>query len=670
MLRPRFFVLSFSAMLVTTLPAMAEVPSWARANNVPVVVVTPTKSSRDINHVPYAVTVITRGDTQEKQAQTIGDALSTVPNFDMAGGPIGVSEEPSLRGLSDRRMVIKIDGIRRNFRAQYAGRYFIDPMLVDRIEVVRGSNSSIDGSGAIAGTIQMFTTDAIKELRGAVKKWGAQMSAGFQSNNQKISTMFNTYALQGPVDLYAGGSYGSSGDFKDGNGNTVSPSGGEPRNAVVKAGYSFSPTHRAEIRVGRFYDVTQMPATPFQPASTINAPVERGSAVTDYSFHYRLAPEDAAKRKYFDVTSVVYRSEYAISSRRLSDGRLDQTYFNTTGEDTYNTMTLDAFGLQHKLTTGVEYFQNDQAGLRNGVIRTLLGDGKDSNLGLYAQSETVLWDRLTLTPGIRFDSYELKPGDSTLASQSRKRWSPKIGADLRITDAFSVYGSVSTSFRTPTLTELYSTGTIFPGNTLIANPNLTPETGINKEVGMRYITSDAFAEHDSLSVKVSAFQNDIKDYIEQVIGATTTQFLNVTQARLRGLELESDYRIQNYNFIVGAGMVRGYNETTGDNLSDVAADRVSLAAERYMMENRLKGGARMTIYAPQDKIPTGQPLIVTTPGAVVYDLYGSWTPDPANEGVMRIDAGVDNVFDKSYRRQLAFVPEMGRNAKITLNWKF
>ncbi len=598
------------------------------------------------------------------------DVLNQIPNFDSAGGPIGVSEEPSLRGLSDRRMVLKIDGIRRNFRAQYAGRYFIDPMLIDRVEVVRGSNSSIDGSGAIAGTIQMFTTDALNELRGAAKKWGAQIRAGFQTNNNQISTMFNTYAQEGKVDLYAGGSFSDSGDFNDGNDNTISPSGGNPRNAIVKAGYSFSPYHHVQVRVGRFYDVTQMPATPFQPASSINAPVERSSGVNDYSVHYRLAPEDAAKRKFFDITSVVYRSEYNISSRRLSDGRLDQTYFNTTGEDTYNTMTLNAFGLEHKITTGVEYFQNDQAGLRNGAIRTLLGDGKDRNLGIYAQHEVTLWDRLTIIPGMRFDSYHLTPGDSTLNSQSRQHWSPKIGMDVRVTDAVSMYGSVSTAFRTPTLTELYSTGQIFPGNTLISNPNLAPETGVNKEVGVRYITNNALAKNDSISVKVSAFQNDIQNYIEQVIGATTTQFLNVTQARLRGVELEGNYRIQNYGFIVEAGMVRGYNETTGDNLTDVPADRVSLAAEHYMMDNQFKAGARMTVHAPQNKIPVGQPLIVTTPGAVTYDLYSSWTPDATKDGAFRLDAGIDNIFDKSYRRQLAFVPEMGRNAKVTLNWKF
>lgn len=667
---------TFLVLMMTTIlsaPVMAQSPSqksYARINTVPVVVVTPTKSTRDINHIPYSVSVVRKQDNQAKQAQSFDDLLNDIPNFDSAGGSRRISEEPSLRGLSDRRMVIKVDGIRRNFRAQYAGRYFVDPYLVDRIEVVRGSNSAIEGSGAIAGTIQLFTANALDKLRGMTKNWGVDLSTGFQSNSKEISVGAATYQVQGPIDLYVAGTYRRSGDYQDGNGREVSFSSSEPQNALIKAGYSFAPKHRIEMRFSRFYDVSEIPASPFQPVGTTNPVTERESAVTDYSVHYRLAPEIDGLENLFDITSTLYRSEYSISSRRLNIVRLDETYFITNGIDTYNTVSVNAFGLNHKIMTGIEYFENEQSGLRNGAPRTTLGDGADKNFGIYAQHEVLLWDRLTVIPGIRYDHYRLNPDSATLASQSDSEWSPKIGADLKLSEQWSLYGSLSKAFRTPTLTELYSEG-VSPGVTIVANPNLTPETAVNKEVGIRYRTSNIIRPNDSLKFNLTGFENNISDYIEQVVTAgPSASFRNVADAQLYGIEFEANYRINNTAFIMSAGAVRGENETSGDNLSDVPADKVSFATEQYFLRYPVMAGARVNHYAEQNKIPTGQPDIVPTDSATTFDVYASWSPEPNKDGAVRVDAGVDNVFNKDYRRHLAFIPEEGRNAKITINWKF
>jgi hemoglobin/transferrin/lactoferrin receptor protein len=663
--------LTLLAATVVAMPALAvnpETPSWARLHNVPVVVVTPTKSAWDVENLPFAVSVVTRNEKLEKQAQSFDDLLNNIPNFSSAGGNRNISEEPSLRGLSDRRMVIKIDGIRRNFRAEYAGRYFIDPMLVDRIEVVRGSNSALDGSGAIAGTMQFFTTNVLNELRGSKKSYGFQAGTGFQTNQKELSTMFQGYGKQGPVDFYMGGSYRDANDYRDGNGNRISPSGAQPVDAIVKAGYSFSPSHRAEFRVSRFFDTSSIPASPFQPLDPVTNPAtERQSGVTDYGLSYHFSPQDSQFNKWIELTSIIYRSEYDISTRRLSDNRLDQTYFSTNGIDTYNTAKLGDFG---KLTTGVEYFQDGQKGYRNGAIRTLLGTGEDSNIGFYLEHEITLWDRLTIIPGVRFDHYQLRPGDPALVSRDRNHWSPKIGANYRVNDEFSFYGSVAESFRTPTLTELYATGSLGGPLTLVPSPNLEPEIAVNKEIGMRYKKASAIATNDAISLKLSVFQNDIKDFIEQTLTGFTAQYRNDAQARLRGIELEGSYRISNYNFILSAGAVRGENETLGTDLAGIPGDRVSLAAERYMLENQFKGGVRTTFHAEQNKVPSGSPLITPSAGAVTYDVYTSYTPDPNENGSFRIDFTIDNITDKGYRQQLAFIPEMGRNAKIALNWKF
>ena len=665
-------LLASTVLVSETAPAQTQ-NGYSPAS--PVIVVTPTKSSRDIDRVPFALNVISTDEKEQDQAGSIDDILRTIPNFDSAGGPRRTSEEPSIRGLSDRRIVIKVDGIRRNFRAQYGGRYFIDPNLIDRVEIVRGANSAIDGSGAVAGVIQFFTPVVSKELQGSDKNWGMTTQAGYQSVNEEYNILTSGYKAQGPFDIFAGLSYRDGNDIDAGGDEKIVPSSSQPDNTLIKVGYNFSPTHRAEFRYGRYFERAAVPASPFQPESATNRPTKRESGVTDYSFHYKLAPNQSSSlASILDLNAIFYKSFYDVDSvRKLPSLRVDETDFTTGGLDIYNNAKANYLGLRHNITTGVEYFENEQTGKRNGTFRPLLGDGSDSNLGLYAQQETAFFgDRLLITPGVRYDHYELTPHDETLPSNRKDQFSPKIGADLKIDDNWSAYASWASAFRTPTLTELYATGVIFPGNNLISNPDLQPETAENREIGVRYRKDGLFTNYDNLKVNVSVFHNQIDDYIEQVIGATTTEFRNVAQADLKGIEFEVKYRIGQYAMGVAGGTIRGQNETNDEPLADVPQNKYSAHVERYTKDQTFMIGARGTYYDEQDRIAPNQPLITTTNSGHQFDLYGSWTPVLPNSktGAFKVNFGVDNVTDERYNRHLSFLPEAGRNVKAQAVWKF
>ena len=663
-------VILASSVLAT--PAMAQDQGTKRQ---PTIVVTPTKSDRDIERVPFAVNVVSRNEKDQDQAGSIDDILRTVPNFDSAGGPRRTSEEPSIRGLSDRRIVIKVDGIRRNLRAQYGGRYFIDSNMVDRVEIVRGANSAIDGSGAVAGVIQFFTPTVANELKGSNKNWGMTHQAGYQSVSDEFNVLTSGYTAQGPLDAYGAFSYREGDDIDAGGDGKIAPSSSEPENALVKVGYNFAPNHRAEFRYGRYLEHASVPVSPFQPVGATNQPSKRKSAVTDYSINYKLAaPEGSKFHNLFDITSIFYKSFYDVNSvRTIPTTRVDETDFTTAGLDIYNTAKTNYFGLNHNITTGVEYFENEQTGKRNGGFRPLLGDGKDENLGLYVQQETAFFgDRLLITPGVRYDNYKLTPGNATLPSNEEDQFSPKIGADLQINDNWSAYASWASAFRTPTLTELYATGTLFPGNSLVSNPNLKPETAENREIGVRYRKDGVLTSYDNVKVNVSVFNNQIDDYIEQVIGAATTQFRNVSQADLKGIEFEIKYRIGQYAMGVAGGTIRGVNETNDTPLADVPQNKFTAHVERYNKDQTFMIGARGTYYTEQDRIAPGQPLITTSNDGHQFDLYGSWSPTLPNDktGAFKVNFGVDNVTDERYNRHLSFLPEAGRNVKVQAVWKF
>lgn len=648
--------------------ASASAEVTARSTDLPNVIITPLKFEKDVSRVPFAVSVVGQEDLQDMQATSFDDALRNIPTFDSSAGPRKISEEPSLRGLSDRRLVLKVDGIRRNFRAQYAGRYFVDPYLVERVEVVRGANSAIDGSGAIGGTIQVFTPDATSALRGSPRNAGVTLKAGAASADDEYSGMVSTYAVQDWANIYAAFSHRDADNYRAADDVIVQSSKARPQNGLLKTGIAFAPNHTLQLRLAQYYDESNVPVSPAQPVAAFsNDASERDSKVTDKSIHYRANPNSL--KDWVDVNAVVYNTDIQINTKRLRDNRLDATFYNTFGTDVYNNASFNVLGTNNTLTTGVEYFENKQEGKRNGAVRTGLGDGSDSTIGLYAQQAVSLWhDRLLLTPGMRFDKYELTPTNGP--DQSKTNWSPKFGASLKLDDNWTTYASYSEAFRTPTLTELYASGPLGGGFTLNPNPNLKPETSTGYEAGLRYKAEGLLQKNDMAALNVGYFQNTIDDYIEQTISGTTTQFNNVAEAQLHGFEAEGSYSWASYRMLANFGTVRGENKTAGTFLGDVPPDRYSAALEKFWLDSSVKTGLRQTYYASQDQVPTNNSGVVPTDEAYLTDIYATYVPATPKYGDWRLDVGVDNLFDAKYKRYLAFVPEYGRNIKATVSWRY
>jgi hemoglobin/transferrin/lactoferrin receptor protein len=189
-------------------------------------------------------------------------------------------------------------------------------------------------------------------------------------------------------------------------------------------------------------------------------------------------------------------------------------------------------------------------------------------------------------------------------------------------------------------------------------------------LGLRYQEKNFLAKNDTLRARLSVFQNDVDDYIEQVIAPATTQFRNATEAQLRGIEFEGSYENAAWILAASGGFTRGENETLNQPLSDVPPAQATLSAIRKVDAWDMNFGYSTNMAAAQDRIPSGQPLITKTGGWMVHNLFMTWQPDDAKMNNMRVDFGVDNLFDNYYRRQLSFIPEEGRTIKMQVGWKF
>ncbi|NRA30884.1 MAG: TonB-dependent receptor plug domain-containing protein, partial [Parvularculaceae bacterium] len=122
---------------------------------------------------PGQVSVVDRAELEARLVSTIADGLRDVPGLQFSGGPRRTGEVPSLRGLSGENVLVLLDGARQSFLSAHDGRFFLDPDLVARAEVVRGPASALYGSGAGGGVLACETVDA-DELRKAAESFGVR----------------------------------------------------------------------------------------------------------------------------------------------------------------------------------------------------------------------------------------------------------------------------------------------------------------------------------------------------------------------------------------------------------------------------------------------------------------------------------------------------------------
>lgn len=290
-------------------------------------------------------------------------------------------------------------------------------------------------------------------------------------------------------------------------------------------------------------------------------------------------------------------------------------------------------------------------------------NGTSDTFGIFAQDEINLFnDRLTLTPGIRYDWSQLKPEVDALAagsliangrtasSQKYDRISPKLGWQWKFTPAAATYGQLASGFRAPNYSEVNSSlRNINIGYGVIPNPNLKPETSIGLELGLR-------ARGEKTRGQVAVFDNRYQDFIADVslncpadpecipgLSAGTTQYRNISKVRIYGMELRG-----NWDFAPGwqadgaVAYARGTDEKSNQPLNSIdplrASFGVGYATDTWGTEGRVRAATR------KSRVDDSTTSYYRTPGYSVFDLAAWFKPGRD----MRVTVALNNIFDKKY----------------------
>jgi hemoglobin/transferrin/lactoferrin receptor protein len=267
--------------------------------------------------------------------------------------------------------------------------------------------------------------------------------------------------------------------------------------------------------------------------------------------------------------------------------------------------------------------------------------------------------RFRLVPAVRVDHYRLRPEvdaifaadnpDFAVTDLSATSVSPKLGAVWHLAAAWSLFGGYARGFRSPPYSDVNIgfTNLMF-GYTAIANPDLKPETSDGVELGLRYVGDAAYAS-------LSAYDNRYHDFIESFAfagfndeGLMVFQSQNVSDARIRGVELKAGIDFGALSGAMAGWSLRGSAAwARGDNRTDdVPLESIDpLTATLGVAYANDTWGAELAgrFAARRDRLPPAEPTAYyETPGYGVLDLLAHWRFAPG----AKLNVGVFNLAER------------------------
>lgn len=504
-MRLLFRRLLLACLLASPLPALAQTEP---ANIAPEVVVTADRIPTDKDKVTGTVTVITNEEMQRRQLRTLDDVLRWVPGVSVqqSGGP-GTQTSVFVRGANSNQTLLLLDGMNMSDPSTANGAvdfaHFLTENL-DRVEVVRGPMSTLYGSAAVGGVINMVTKQGSGPINGAAfTELGTRLQTnsgayvrGSEGKFDYNVTAAGTYA---PGETIVPPRFTAPGAFID----------NDPyRNLTLGSRMGIALADNAHLTwFGRYIDTQSK-------FDQVGLEDPNATEFTQQVFNRLQFDGSFFNDRWKPTIGISYSNIY----RHDQDFPSVQNPFPFTQDAYYNGRRLQAdwkneFILSDQFTFvgGIDY---DQTWLYSNVDG-LQSWGNQSQTGLYGQIRGTFFKDLTVTLGGRLDANDRFGNVGT--------W--RVGAVYQLRETNTQFkASYGTAFKAPSLFELNGAGFFCAGN-----PNLQAETSSGYEFGVE----QGFF-NNKVRVGATYFYNTFRNLIQCPPPFTALQ--NVANAKADGVE--------------------------------------------------------------------------------------------------------------------------------------
>ena len=654
----------------------------------PTLVVTATRTRRDIEEVSVPVSVVKQEEVEKTGNTRLSEVLREQTGLNLT------SEHGTglqVQGFDPEYTLIMIDG--EPVVGRTAGTLDLSRITVSnirQIEITKGPSSALWGSDALAGVVNIITEKATEPFEWDIDtQYGTNRSLDAGSSiSWKTKGWENNFFIN----------RNSSGGYRLTE-NSISPTVPEYFNytASYRTSLPLSNSIEAEFN-GRYYREEQE-SIDFLGSPDNPTLLDNNAFQEDYSLNPRIHLEAGSR---LDVTLKYYHSLY----------RTDQTLTYRSSGETYQNEAFEQLLNKAEVTGNYVWNQKHITTAGSGINREKLraeryeGNPQFENIFAYAQHEWYLNPRFNITAGFRLDSH----------SEYDSQLSPKFSARYELREWIHVRASAGRGFKAPDFRQLFLNFTnptvgysVFGSGSAVSRIQQLQEEGkisqvlipldqfneITAENSWAYNAGLDFYPLEDLQIRLNAFQNNVDDLIEtapvaqKTNGQSVFSYFNLDRVYTRGFETELRWsRNRNINLSLGYQFLDAQKRISEERtVQDENGNPVQRSFSSYEpMFNRSKHSGTFKLFYTHTGLnldfnirgtyrgPYGR-LDANGNGYVdngeYTDGYMLWNTSVAKsfDERFRLQFGVDNIFDFTRPQALSYLP--GRifytKASITIN---
>lgn len=683
----------------------------------PDVVVSATRQASPTLTVPATVTVIEQSEMQENLVTDFREMFRYEPGIAVRREPRGRGGEATIeiRGIGGQRVMMLVDGVRlpNGYAAAGStmGQLMLDPLSLNRVEVLRGPASSLYGSDALAGVV-LFHTLKPQDLLGEGATLGARASLGYDGSYDGTYANANLAFVSGPVQTLLGVTATDGHELKN-HGDSVlkpNPQDNSLRNFLFKTVANLDAAQSLTL-TGERYELTTE-----TDQLSLRGPISGGTLIQssradDESTRWRvgLAYRNSVRAGWFDNLQAQIDYQRSESTERTFESRkppgpapvlLRDTLLSSEESQWSGSVQLDGLATVgssgHRWVAGVDALFRSISPYSDGYQRTITGTGGTNvidgeiyprrtapesdvdNIGVFLQDEIAFGDgRLRVTPGLRYDYYSItsRPdawfANANVAGRvpvdlSDNALTPRIGLTYEWLPQQVLYTSYVQGFRMPTYDQLNRVGQLTVAtfvHDFIPAPDLQPESSNGFELGVR-------GRANAGSYELVTYYNRYTDFIETQLIAfipagpsnprPTRRFQarNIGKVEIYGVEARGELLLNTWldtadrwSLVGAAQWSRGDDETNNQPLNSIPP--ASLVAGVRWQAAGGRYGSELSATFVDGKTRVNRALTQTGPTAPVPLTTGGYGVVDLTGFVqllpqVTLNLGVFNLFDREY----------------------
>lgn len=681
--RPCYFILPIiaGASLVHAQDAFESLEST---------VVTASRVEENLLDSPYAVSILTGQDVQDKGLRTLPEALRYQAGVLVQKTTHGHGS-PYIRGFTGRQNLLLTDGIRVNNSTYRSGpvQYWntLDSQAIDRMELVRGPGSVLYGSDALGGTLNVLSKSSGFELE---RGWFYHGAANykFDTNSEShVGRVEHRFGMGQKWGVILGASLKNYGDIRDSNLGVMRNTGYPEQNLDFKFEYAlndatkmtFAHQYLNQDNVWRWHSTTFNPG--WTHGNHVTTPGSLGFRIYDQerSLTY-LRLEGESEKKWLEQWKATLSYQKSQDSERRP-GRFTVTDVNTFGLAFQGSGNLN----NGELVWGFDYYRDEVNSEASAPRRRPVADDSSyDTFGLYGQYKWHIGDKLTISTGARASHFKADwdkvfnrtTGLDESGSGSWSDLSMSMRANYELNNDWALYGGVSQGFRAPNLEDLTGSNISNSSDEVVGSSSVDAEKVLSFELGSKY-------QSDKVRVSGAAFYTMISDPITRVLDRTgPADLLRITNGEegyLYGFELQGEWEFAPHwklsgNLTWQDGKQESLSEVGGiitedtirrlSPLSGSVSLRWTHPSEKFWIEGSLLAAATQNNLGAGDFRDTQRVPTNGTPGYLVGSIRAGWQ---AKEN-LQFTLGLENLTDEDYRVHGSGVNEQGINAVLGVKY--